>query len=360
MPDIAVNNFRSRDARLAVKVALLRDGMQLTPRARHEIAARNRGAVGQSDYPTTTGITMRLPGDTYVTAPVREAARWTLDLADDTLELSNGETAIPAEALPLPTFYVPKGSSLDGVMTHADRIRLSPVDGCAYGCAFCDSHISSYRKRPTESLLQAFRAAQADDGLRPRHVLISGGTPRPTDRDYLNNVFKTVLSESPLPVDIMLAPAGDLDTLRRLHEWGASGIAINIELFNPLYAERYCPEKAALGLAAYEAWIRLAVDLFGPGRVRSLLLLGLEPLDSTLAGVEFIAALGADPVLSPLQPIVGMPEHSEVPPCESLSETFNTASRITAAAGVKLGPRCIPCQHNALVIPDGSSDYYCS
>ncbi len=46
------------------------------------------------------------------------------------------------------------------------------------------------------------------------------------------------------------------------------------------------------GLAFYLDYIEQAAAALGPGRVRSMLMVGLEPMEMTLAGVAAIAERG--------------------------------------------------------------------
>lgn len=99
----------------------------------------------------------------------------------------------------------------------------------------------------------------------------------------------------------------------------------------------------------------------GNGRVRSILVIGLEDAETTLRGVDFLASLGCDPVLSPFRPSRGTALTALEPPTdEYLMRVYDRALGIVAAHGVRLGPCCIPCQHNTLVLPDGSPDYWYS
>ena len=66
-----------------------------------------------------------------------------------------------------------------------------------------------------------------------------------------------------------------------------SGLSINLELYEEVEARRYAPNKKALGRSCNGQFIKQAVKIFGPNRVRSLLMVGLEPPEATLAGVEF-------------------------------------------------------------------------
>jgi hypothetical protein len=191
--------------------------------------------------------------------------------------------------------------------------------------------------------------------------MISGGTPSKRDYGYLDEIFEGIIRSSPLPVDVMLAPRKD-DIIDRLAAWGIFGYSINLEIYNEEIAERLAPQKARIGLHGFAEAIERSVALTGGnGRVRSLILVGLEPLESTLAGVEFLAKLGCDPTLSPFRPAAGTILENVKPPAYSELETVYLKSlEIVERYGVKLGPRCIPCQHNTLTLPDNSGAYYYS
>jgi hypothetical protein len=147
----------------------------------------------------------------------------------------------------------------------------------------------------------------------------------------------------------------NLDFIERVVEAGVSGFAINLELQGSEAALLQLGMKYRTTRRHFEAFIDRAVQLTGgrgTGNVRSLIIPGLEPLDATLEGVEWIASLGADPVLSPFRPAVdtalaGLPPAPE----DMLSEALVQSRAIANKHGVRLGPRCLPCQHNTLSFP---------
>lgn len=356
-----------------LKLEILERGIVVDDAAREALTKGGRQGLTHADYPTTGGLTLKLPGDVYVNAPVGPAHAHAafpaavLSLADGDEDaaafvLRAGDLRIPAAPLPLPGYLKAHDAIRDGVMTHADRARLSPVAGCSVNCAFCDSPQAGYKPRPADHLMAALQVALGDEQLPPRHVLISGGTPRAADRAYLDDVYQRVIQESPLPVDVMLAPRPGTDVIDRLVEWGVDGLAINLELFNAEVAARLTPYKQGLGREAFAHSIRRAVELTGgEGRVRSLLLVGLEPVEDTLRGVRFLAELGCDPCLSPFRPGAGTALADHPLPEASLMEDVYLASLgIAEEHGVKLGPRCIPCQHNTVAFPDDSGAFYYS
>ena len=159
----------------------------------------------------------------------------------------------------------------------------------------------------------------------------------------------------------MMWPRPD-DIIDRLADWGVHGYALNLEVYDEEIARRLIPQKMRYGRELFAKGIERALQRTGgKGRVRSLILVGLEPIEKTLEGVEFLARLGCDPSLSPFRPGRGTPLKDVRPPSpDFLERVYLESLEIVERYGVKLGPRCIPCQHNTLTFPDGSSAYYYS
>lgn len=348
-----------REGSFRVKVEVMSRGMSLSDDAEAEIRRINHGATVVNDYPTTNGVILVLPPDVYVNAAVAKASPGVpaLDWAADRGFRLTGQAGVAqVRVLPLPS--VALESRFDGVAVHADRVRVSPIDGCSFACAFCDSHLSPYRKRPIEQLVSGIREAETDGRSSVRHVLVSGGNPRDADWPWLLDAYARIKESTSLPVDVMLAPSAGAEALDRVRACGVHGVAINMELFDEGQLRAHCPSKCRLGREAYRGMLEHAVEVFGRGHVRSLLLLGIEPVETTLRGVEYLAALGVNPVLSPLMPAPGTPFENPVRLSpDELLHAFLRAESIAARHGVRLGPLCIPCQHNTLTRPDDSGDY---
>jgi hypothetical protein len=157
-----------------------------------------------------------------------------------------------------------------------------------------------------------------------------------------------------------MAPAKGLLDPKFLKDVGIHGLSINLELYNPEVARRKARGKANIGLENYLRFIESCVDTFGPGKIRSLLMVGIEPMEDTLQGVQALAERGCDPVLSPFRPDPKTPLRGETPPSVELQkEVYQRAQDIVEKYHpVVLGPRCIPCQHNTLAFPSPVDSYY--
>jgi hypothetical protein len=362
-----------------LKVELMTEGLFVDPETKRALVESEDTPLTLADYASTSGVTLRLAGDVWVNAPMSEfnpnfvvnpSNRLVID--DGKTFVVNGNEAYLADFIPVPSYHnknLQDGSPVKWIaITHSDRVRLSPVKGCAIQCDFCDIPFDRAEGEPKyrgqkliSNILEAAGVALQDPALPAQHVLISGGTPSKRDYGYENDVYEQVVTENPdVDVDIMMVPMPGLLNIRRLGEIGVYGLSINMELWSKDVAHRTMRSKAKASRELYLDFIEKAVEEFGTGRVRSLLLVGIEPSEDTLRGVEALAERGCDPVLSPFRPDPITPLRDMKPStgAELLDVWQRSQDIVGRYEGVKLGPRCIPCMHNTLTFADGSSDYY--
>ena len=357
-----------------LKLELMTNGMAVSAAAREELSGREERPLTLADYATTSGISLELEGGIWVNAPIQEHnpnfvedPLHVLDYRDGRYIVRSSALRVPAQPVPVPEYHDktnPWGEPYTSfAITHTDRVRISPIEGCGIVCKFCDlPYEFRYHKKHTQGLVESIGRALRDPRVPAQHVLISGGAPKPEDYGYGNEVYEAVVSAFPgLDVDIMMVPMPKLLDIARLYAIGIHGLSINLEMYNEELAQRIMPPKARLTRRHFLDFIARAVEIFGQGRVRSLLLVGLEPLEDTLHGIEALAERGCEPVLSPFRPDPATPLRQLKPPSvEVLVEAYERSRDIVERLGVKLGPRCIPCHHNTLTFPDDSGWYYCS
>lgn len=355
-----------------VKRVALAQGVRIEQGALEELGGP--AALTVHEYPTTGGITLVLEQDVLVNAPFDEpyCAESPLVLvgSEGQFELRLGGLVVPVlGTLPLPGYLDEvddEGRAVaDMAMSHGDRVRLSPIEGCAFDCSFCDMG-GRYVPRSPEQIIAALEIALADEALPARHILISGGSPgwAPAEQDYFREVCATVIRharavsatrEAPLAVDIMMSARKDgPEFVEQMVEEGVDGFSCNVEVFSEEAARDHLHRKHKSARPLLAPMIEAAVDALGrgSGRVRSLIIPGLEGQEQTLEGVEWLAALGCDPVLSPFRPARGtaLAAARTIEP-ELLEEVLRRSREIVRAHGVGLGPRCVPCQHNTLSFP---------
>ncbi len=360
-----------------LKFNILANGIVIDPEAESAWLDQYEGPLTLGEYASTSGICLKVEdgGDgVYINAPfegeftkgaeatLRYAGRFAIERAGEEFETS---------IIPVPAYHGLTYTDGDKVLpytnlgvTHTDRVRISPVEGCGMVCRFCNiPYELKYRRKPQDELLEVIKLAKDDPQNPARHVLISGGTPKIEDEPWEDDTYEYIASESPLPVDIMMTPREDPGYLRRLGSAGINQLSVNIEVFSPERARRLIPTKnRRFGPQGYLDYIEKAVDELGVGRVQSLILFGqaIEPIEHTIEGVQALVDRGCIPVLSPFRPDVRTPmEHDSPSTEEEMRIVYERTMEIcdNSATGVKPGPRCVPCHHNTVSFSDGG-DFY--
>lgn len=356
-----------------LKFHLLAHGLVITEQAQRHIDAGNGGRpMTPADYASTSGVILALDDDVWVNAPISlynanfvSDTPYRLDLSDGALVVRGNDLCSSARMWLPPAYHDQLNDSGEPynsyAFTHADRVRISPIEGCGMTCKFCNlPYEFRYRTKRVQGLVEAVRAAIEDPIQPAHHVLISGGTPREEDIDYVRACYEAVITGFPdLPVDVMMVPIDHLMDVEWLAGLGVNELSVNLEIYDLELAHRLMRRKAKQGREHYLDYLEHAAEILGTPRVRSMLMVGLEPLDQTLEGVEAIARRGATPVLSPFRPDPKTPLRDHEPiGADRLAETYLRAREIAAHHGVALGPRCIPCSHNTLTLATstGSGD----
>jgi hypothetical protein len=349
-----------------MKLGLLAEGLAVTEDALRHIALSNGDrSLTPADYASTSGVILRLEDDVWVNAPIATfnsnfvtSPSYVLGVGQDGLAVSGHGMSVAAQFWLQPRYHGQSNAAGEAynsyVFTHTDRVRVSPIEGCAFTCTFCDlPYEFRYRSKSVEGLIDATRTALEDPVQPASHILISGGTPRPEHYGYLREVYEGVITTFPaVAVDIMMVPLSEVLDIDRLAALGLAEVSINLEVWGERTARRVMPRKYKQGRQHYLDYLAHSARILGGERVRSMLMLGIEPLEETLEGVEAIASLGCVPVLSPFRPDPSTPLRDwPVPTAHFLRQAYERAREITTRHRVPLGPPCIPCTHNTLTLP---------
>ena len=349
-----------------LKFHLLEHGIQITPEAAAYIASVNGDrAMTPADYASTSGIILKLSGDVWVNTPIEDYNPNFVSNSEFCLRADQHGLWVEGKGLSTrawfwlpPQFHGQSNSSGVAYNTlgfaHGDRVRVSPIEGCAFTCTFCDlPYEFRYRAKDVASLVNLVDVALSDPIQPAAHVLISGGTPRPEHYTYVRDVYEAIVKSFPeVPVDIMMVPIGEVMDPVWLSDLGVNEVSVNIEVWSDEVARRLMPRKHKQGREHYLQYLAKAASSMGGHRVRSMFMLGLEPLESTLEGVSEVASRGCTPVLSPFRPDPSTPLRDwAVPSADLMLEAYLAAREITQKHGVTLGPVCLPCAHNTLTLP---------
>jgi hypothetical protein len=183
-------------------------------------------------------------------------------------------------------------------------------------CLFCgfnerakDGTASKVNLKTPRQVAEAYHLAR-EAGVG-NHFRITGGfVPERREAEYYLDVADTIKEYHPsfYGVVVIGAPA-DLSIIHKYKEAGFSNISTNIEVWNRHIFAAMCPgkEKSNGGWQHWLDSLLYSVDVFGKGNVHTNLVGGLEPKDSILEGIEFLASKGVIAHFSAFRPEKGTP-----------------------------------------------------
>jgi hypothetical protein len=116
---------------------------------------------------------------------------------------------------------------------------------------------------------------------------------------------------------------------------GVDAISFNLEIFDPELLDRHCIGRMRfIGRQRYLDALGHAAQVFPGGTVWSDLVLGIEPPESTIAGIDALAALGVVPVVAARRAVA--PASAPLDP-GSVGRVLAHLYRAVRARGINMG-----------------------
>lgn len=235
-----------------------------------------------------------------------------------------------------------------------DRVRVQHHDCCdvvesGLRCRFCN--FPEGRAGFDQDDIDFAISSYLESGIPFRHFLVGGGSDLSKGAlERTIEVVRSIRSRCDKPVYLMDLPPADVGDLVRLKDAGVNEVAFNIEVFDRTIAKAIMPLKGSIPLSRYVDALKGAVELWGDGgNVRSALVVGIEPMSSTLAGIDMLASMGVAPILSVFRPVSRSEMERTVGPDNTwLMRLYKEASAICSSHGIQLGPECEACRNNVL------------
>lgn len=213
---------------------------------------------------------------------------------------------------PAPRFYAARttrGTPLHRLVERRGRVLVvTPLGRCGYSitgrpCTFCieggrsttaaggpvtpadvvEAVGSAMREAPIDVVLFNSDSAEGDDG----------GVA------FLTPFIQAVRRHAHVLVAAHLHPPRTTAWVDRTYALGVDAVTYGLELFDPDAFGRLCVGRARyIGRDRYLEMLGRAATVFPRGTVWSELVVGVEPVAGTLAGIDALAAMGVVPVLA--------------------------------------------------------------
>jgi len=188
----------------------------------------------------------------------------------------------------------------------------SPVN-----CRFCTTGlnvgVNEVAVKDVEDVVEVARAAREESAVTFVHF--NSGDQTGSDLDRAAPYVEAVKNRVGALVGLQLMPTRELSKYDRLIDLGADHFSFCYEFHNPEYFARYCPGKARLvGQEAFYRALDYVSKKLGKGTCSGEIIAGIEPIEDTLRGIDFITALGAFPTVCIFRPTAGSEMEGCPPP----------------------------------------------
>ena len=270
-------------------------------------------------------LDIRLPTGQMCTVPVGQpyTQKSTYSLAEKggKAQLHCAGEVSDITLLPAPSFYQQStrgGARMGSFCALHDRLLIMhPFLGCGFfnqpgqACQYCqyDSMLNAAEPplRDPLELVEAVRAA-LDEREVDTVYLYNGYSP--SDDAGLRKLVAVIallrkhLGHRQIALETV-APT-DVQVIDELYEAGLDVFVCNIEVHDAARFAEICPGKQNIGGqdAIYKV-LNYARSVFRTGAVVSHLIVGLEPLESTITGMKKLITQGIVPMLLPFRPLPG-------------------------------------------------------
>ena len=286
-----------------------------------------------------------------------------------------------------------------------DRLRVHLTNKCKYkldgvGCKFCgispgncddaviftpeniQAVLSEYVNRYRH---QVFNVNSEHSFRQLRHFLLGGQTANLDDDAVVGRMLNTIQTIAQLSRDnmseiyAMIVPCGT-GAIVSMKRKGLTHLAFNLEIWDDEIAEEIMPGKRGkVGCTgkkrdrqAYLNALNVARRIMGKHEsVRSMLMVGLEPMENTLEGVRGLLDIDVQPMLSIFRPMPGTgifydymsPQIVDVVALYHKADELCKSKRYRTLDGyiddhivMHLGPDCTCCQNNTVALPYKESE----
>lgn len=305
---------------------------------------------------------LKMPEDVFVQVRENPEANFRLRIsdADVVVEDKNSNEICRGEFVSLPPFsknYTNDITPFEKIVVYNGTCNLNFTWNyyCDYfrtktECRFCnltpaqdfypDENISNARKTASQvaDVIEAAKKYHTD----PKSILTRGTPPDKQGLGGTIQILEELSARFPYTNDrertkllMTISPTKKIEEVKLLHDLGLHSVSFNFEVFDKGYWKAIVPGKDEnIGRALWEESLVEAVKHFGPGRVFSAMIAGLEPRQTLIEGVHWCCDRGIIPIIVPFSPETGSQFEGFRPP--TFNWMMDTTAQVAEIIGEKL------------------------
>jgi hypothetical protein len=287
-----------------LKAALVLGGVRIDP------------SLARPPGPAPASVDFELPDGAAVSAPVATDQQDTpfvlaVRAGRSMVETDDGGNAVPVVQQRGPRFAerpTTQGTPMGRIGTLRGRhLVISPGGACGFGvrgtpCPFCLEGARAMpsgaaRVHPTE-VVEVVRAAMAERRIDSVYLNSCAFDADDGGIVFLAPYVEAIRRHVDALVAIQVHPPATTQWVERTYAMGVDAISYNLEIFDPDVLLRQCVGRARyIGRDRYLEVLAHAARVFPDGAVWCELVVGIEPAESTRAGIDALAAMGVVPLL---------------------------------------------------------------
>lgn len=304
----------------------------------------------------TCGLEIILPRNTWVTVPYIEdfakASPYELTEKNGRFFVIHGNGHVRVSVVSTPEFYTmttTTGIPLSRIgLVHGGYVAITPATQCDFfnkdiECRYCAGNLDIQggkgRVYNIDEVLETVEAAYREGKAEIVYLSIGFSDTPDGGIEFLKPYIKAIKKHFNTLVAVEALPPKENKWIDETYALGADSVLYNLEIFDPKLFEEICPGRARLlGRERYLEALRYAATIFPNGTVASHLIVGLEPFESTIKGVDYLTSIGVIPILPVYRPRAGarlsqyrMPSTEDVAPVYGHLYTAVTANKINTS-----------------------------
>ncbi len=267
----------------------------------------------------TSNIELVLPEHLCVSVPVDDAVSaespFVLSGEGEQFVLQRNGTRVDVRLVPQPRFYhltTSRGTPMWRVGTvYGGFIAIQPALACGYSfrgapCRFCRSGSAVAIEDGFPSvpeIVEVVRAAFAEGAIDFVYFNLAYVGGEDAGIAFLEPYVRAVKRHFDTLVAVQIHPPKTNRWIDRTYAMGVDALSYGIEIHDEGTLARRCPGRVRhIGRERYYEALAHAATIFPSGTVWSDLILGLEPTESTVRGIDALVQAGVLPVLSAVRP----------------------------------------------------------
>lgn len=337
-----------------LKAELLSNGVSLSKEFLENYGApyiEKRRAYGNSDHSSFQNVVV--PQELYIGEPkvvcsvnIRPTSKWILDYNGDYIvRHALADVSYKADFPLRPAFYdscLPNGQKINSIATlyGGGALGIFVYGSCALvknnkACRYCS--IQTNRSVQTEfeevvtgqQIYDSIISAVTTDRNTVSQIMINGGNFKDSDKSFSYYIevcrfARKALDDlkSDIEIHLIAYPPVNTELYKELADLDVS-LAMNTEAFDIDTFSYICPGKNAEHI---RQGLEKAVSALGRGKVYSILVGGLEPIESLERGLHALGKLGVTPIINVFHPDPGT--DLETKPAPSVSEILSMGSAL--------------------------------